>query len=110
MPTSAWPSAVCAGRYGDLHKTVAVEVERRALAGAEPDLAERHRIVPEFAAVPPISAAKPPGAAVIVPALVTGAEAPLPENARLPDMKSRLVIAKRRADKAAADIDRARFA
>ncbi len=45
-------------------------------------------MLPEFSTVPPSSAAYPPRPTVMMPALVTGADAPLPVKVRFPAMKS----------------------
>jgi hypothetical protein len=52
-----------------LQEAVAGEIQRRPLGTL---------IAPEFDAEPPRSPTKPPGAAVIEPALLTEAEAPAP--------------------------------
>ena len=45
LPGGCFASAIAerAGRHGDLQEAVAIEIERRALAGTEADAAERHR-------------------------------------------------------------------
>ena len=56
-------------------------------------------IVPEFETLPPIRPTTPPGPVMIVPSLLTAAEAPEPVNFSLPFLKSLSVIASVEATK-----------
>ena len=64
-----------------------------------PTLPSGTLILPAFETVPPSSPTKPPLPTLILPALLTAAELPLPVNVRLPAMKSLSPIASVEATK-----------
>ena len=79
--------AICS-RPSPLRSSVACSPEPMAIlpAGAE--------MIPELATLPPSRPTKPPWPVDIVPALLTAAEAPLPEKLRAPLIKSEFEMSK----------------